>query len=231
MDQTRRILTECYPSPFRFLAPVSDSLGWTVSRSAKSWWAKASHEMEKAGLGLGLGCLISQALLLNEVGSNYSIIAIFSYKVNPILKASNQKSVTFFELAQIAHHSLFYVKVFSKVVNSLTHLIMRCFNQYLMANWLDCCPSIIVFVCISHIICHPLITVLWSLVQPFCSLHPSLIVVVCYRLHLPHEFYYASCLVYFISNPVFHDHTFFHNLIFLPNSNCFQTSTLNLREC
>ena len=62
--------------------------------------------MEK--VGFGLGCLISQALLLNEVGSNNSIITIFSYKFNPILKASNQKSVTFFELAQIAHHSLFF---------------------------------------------------------------------------------------------------------------------------
>jgi hypothetical protein len=55
-----------------------------------------------------MGCLISQVLLLNEVGSNNSIITIFSYKFNPILKASNQKSVTFFEVAQIAHHSLFF---------------------------------------------------------------------------------------------------------------------------
>jgi hypothetical protein len=46
--------------------------------------------MEK--VGLGLGCLISQALL-NEVGSNNSIIAIFSYKFNPILKESKQPKI------------------------------------------------------------------------------------------------------------------------------------------
>ena len=116
--------------------------------------------------GIGLGCLISQVLLLNEVGSNNSIITIFLYKFNPILKASNQKSVTFFELAQIAYHSLFFgLYVYESLLkgSQLTHTSHNALFQPIsygqLAGLLPFYHSFGVSLS-SHIICHPLITVL-----------------------------------------------------------------------